>query len=171
MKWLFRIIALILLAFIGLCLVGMFLPAQQKVQASIAIDADRYEIYDVISDLRSYPEWSGVGGPESEWVFGGAEEGTGQSAAWQAGEAFGSIDILQSTPGEVVLVRTFGPLGEQRVTLALNETETDTLMLIEAQRELGGFPYIGRVAALRQKAATQAALDRATIGLSEMMTR
>jgi len=95
--------------------------------------------------------------------------GTGQTAAWQSGEAFGSLDILQTEPGQFVLVQTIGPLGEQTVTLALSEAEIGTNFLIEATRELGGFPYIGRVASLRQKAATQTALDDATAGLAQMV--
>ncbi len=145
------------------------MPSQQRVDASRVLDADVLTVYEVISDLRSYPEWTGIGGPESDWVFGGAEYGTGQTAAWQSGKAFGSIDILQTEPGQFVLLETVGPLGDQTVTLALNETETGTSFLIEANHELGGFPYIGRVMSFRQKAQTQKALDSATDGLSQMV--
>lgn len=161
-------IGLIFLAFVALCVVGFFLPNQQILDTSMTIDADQDEVFEVISDLRSYPEWSGIGLSDSEWVFGGPENGTGQTAAWQSGKTFGSLEILQSTQGEFVLVRTFGPLGEQRVTLVLDETEDATLMLIEAQRDLGGFPYIGRVAAMRQRPGTKAALTRAASGMSEL---
>jgi len=169
MKWLFRIVGLIIFAFVGLCAVGFFLPSQQKLDASLVLDADSETVFEIVSDLRSYPEWTGIGGPESEWVFGGAESGTGQTAAWHAGPAFGSLEILQTASDQFVLVRTIGPLGEQRVTLAISETETSTNFLIEAQRELGGFPYFGRLAALRQKAPTQAALARAAGGLEQMI--
>jgi hypothetical protein len=168
MKWLFRIIGLILLLFVGLCVAGYFIPVRQVVDANVQLDADPYTVFEVVSDLKSYPEWSGIGGPESEWVFGGAADGTGQTAAWQSGARFGSLEILQSTPGEFVLVRTVGPLGEQKVTLAIQESGAMTSFLIEAQRDLGGFPYIGRVAALRQNVATQEALDRAAMGLEQM---
>jgi len=145
------------------------MPSQQRVDASRVLDADVLTVYEVISDLRSYPEWTGIGGPESDWVFGGAEYGTGQTAAWQSGKAFGSIDILQTEPGQFVLLETVGPLGDQTVTLALNETETGTSFLIEANHELGGFPYIGRVMSFRQKVQTQKALDSATDGLGQMV--
>jgi hypothetical protein len=169
MKWLFRIIGLTLLAFLSLCIIGAFLPAEQRVDTSATLDADVLTVYEVISDLTSYPEWSGVGGPESEWVFDGAEEGMGQTAAWKSGTAFGSVDILQTEPGQFVLVQTVGPLGDQTVTLALSEAEFGTNFLIESQRQLGGFPFIGRVASLRQKAATQRALNAATDGLKQMV--
>ena len=169
MKWLFRIIGLTLLIFISLCVAGAFMPAQQRVDSSIVIKSDVLTVYEMLSDLQSYPDWTGIGGPNSEWVFGGADFGTGQTAAWQSGEAFGSLDILQTEPGQFVLVQTIGPLGEQTVTLALSEAEIGTNFLIEATRELGGFPYIGRVASLRQKAATQTALDDATAGLAQMV--
>jgi hypothetical protein len=169
MKWLFRIIALTLLVFVSVCIAGAFMPAQQRVDASTVLDSDVLGVYEILSDLRSYPEWSGVGGPESEWVFGGADSETGQTAAWQAGERFGSLEILQTEPGKFVIVRTIGALGEQTISLALSEAETGTNFLIEAERDLGGFPYLGRIASLRQKAATKAALEQATLGLAQMV--
>jgi len=169
MKWLFRIIAFTLLVFISLCVVGAFMPAQQRMDASTVLDADVLTVYEIISDLRSYPEWSGVGGPDSEWVFGGADYGSGQTAAWQSGKAFGSIDIVHTDAGQIVLLETDGPLGDQTMTLALNESEVGTSFLIETKQELGGFPFIGRVTAFRQKSATQKALNAATDGLAEMV--
>lgn len=169
MKWLFRTIALTLLVFISICILGAFIPAQQRVDASTVLDSDVLSVYEIISDLRSYSEWSGVGGPNSEWVFGGADVETGQTAAWQADARFGSLEILQTEPGKFVVVKTVGPLGEQTISLALSESETGTNFLIEAKRNLGGFPYLGRVASLRQKSATKAALEQATLGLAEMV--
>ena len=169
MKWLFRSIALTILVFITVCVVGAFMPAQQRVDASVVLESDVLSVYEIISDLRSYSEWSGVGGPESEWVFGGADMETGQTAAWQAQENFGSLEILQAEPGRFVVVKTIGPLGEQTISLALSEAEMGTNFLIEAKRELGGFPYLNRVASLRQKSATQKALIRATEGLTQMV--
>lgn len=169
MKWLFRSIALTLLGFLALCIVGAFMPAQQRVDASAVINSDVLSVYEIISDLRSYPEWSGVGGPESEWVFGGADVEAGQTAAWQAGERFGSLEILQTSPGQFVLVKTVGQLGDQEISLALSEADTGTNFLIEAKRDLGGFPYLNRIAALRQKSATKQALVLATDGLAQMV--
>ncbi len=145
------------------------MPSEQRIDSSAVLNADVLTVYEVISDLRSYPEWTGVGGPESEWVFGGADYGTGQTAAWKSGKALGSIDIVHTAPGQFVLLETFGPLGDQTLTLALNESETGTSFLIEAKHELGGFPFIGRVMSFRQKAATQKALNTATDGLSEIV--
>lgn len=169
MKWLFRIIILTLLVFLTLCVIGAFMPAQQRVDAGTIIEADVLTVYEVISDLRSYPEWSDVGGPDSKWVFGGAEEGTGQTAAWDSDGTYGSIDILQTEPGQFVLLHTSGPLGEQTLSLALNEADSGTYFLIEAKRELSGFPFIGRVMSFRQKAATQAALNNSADGLTQMV--
>ena len=169
MKWLFRSIALTLLIFISICVFGAFIPAQQRVDTSVVLDSDVLSVYEIISNLRSYPEWSGVGGPDSEWVFGGADVETGQTAAWQAESNFGSLEILQTEPGQFVVVKTIGGLGEQTISLALSEAETGTNFLIEAKRDLGGFPYLSRIASLRQKTATQKALERATEGLTLMV--
>lgn len=169
MKWLFRSIVFTILVFLALCLCGAFMPSQQRVDASVILDADVESVYEIISDLRSYPEWSGVGGPDSEWVFGGADVETGQTAAWHAEAAFGSLEILQTDPGRFVILKTIGLLGEQTISLALNESEAGTSFLIEAKRELGGFPYFNRIASIRQKSATEKVLLRATQGLSQMV--
>lgn len=169
MKWLIRAIAIILLLFICVCIAGAFMPAQQRVDKSVILDSDALSVYEIISDLRSYPEWSGFGGPNSEWVFGGADVETGQTAAWQAGKDFGSLEILQAEPGQFVIVNTIGPMGEQTISLALSEAETGTNFLIEAKHDLGGFPYLSRVASFRQKATTQDTLDLATTGLAQMV--
>ena len=65
MKWLIRAIAIILLLFICVCIAGAFMPAQQRVDKSVILDSDALSVYEIISDLRSYPEWSGFGGPSS----------------------------------------------------------------------------------------------------------
>ena len=169
MKWLFRIIGLTFVVFLSLCIIGAFMPSQQRVDASTVLDADVLTVFEVISDLRSYPEWTDFSDPDSEWVFGGADYGTGQTAAWQSGNAFWSINIVQTDPGKFVLLETVGPLGDQTMTLALGEVETGTSFLIEANHELGGFPFIGRVMSFRQKAATQKALKAATEGLGDMV--
>ena len=169
MKWLFRSIALTLLIFIALCVVGAFMPAQQRVDASVDLKGDVFSVYEIISDLRSYPEWSGIGGPESEWVFGGANIETGQTAAWESEGKFGSLEILQAEPGQFVVINTIGELGEQIISLAVIESETGTSFLIEGKRDLGGFPYLNRIASIRQKSATQNSLNRATEGLALMV--
>lgn len=172
MKWLFRIIALVLLVFIGLCVAGAFLPSSQRVDRTITLPVDAEDIYSMISDLRSYPEWSGIGGPDSDWVFGNAEIGVGQSAAWQVQDdnnhQFGSLEILQLEVNEYVRIQTVGPLGEYTITLAINETTQETAFLLQAERDLGGFPYFGRIAALSQKSKTAAALDRAAQGMANL---
>ena len=169
MKWFIRAIAIILLVFISACVAGAFMPAQQRIDKGVVLDSDVLSVYEIISDLRSYPEWSGFGGPDSEWVFGGANVETGQTAAWQSGDNFGSLEILQADPGQFVVVKTVGPSGEQTVSLALSEADVGTNFLIEATYDLGGFPYLGRIASFRQKSAAQKALNLATTGLAQMV--
>lgn len=169
MKWLFRSIALTLLVFIMLGVVGAFMPAQQRVDASVDLKSDVLSVYEIISDLRSYPEWSGIGGPDSEWVFGGADIETGQTAGWGVGDKFGSLEILQAEPGKFVVLKTSDDFGEQTISLALNESEVGTSFLIEATRDLGGFPYFNRIASIRQKTTIKRTLNRSTQGLSQMV--
>jgi len=79
------------------------------------------------------------------------------------------VNILQTDPGKFILLETEGPLGNQTLTLALGEEESGTSFLIEANQELGGFPFIARVMSFRQKARMQKALRAATSGLTQMV--
>jgi len=168
MKWLFRIIGLILLIFIGLIIFGFTRPATQTVESSVIVGGDRDTVYAVMADLQTYPEWAGFGDSSANWVYGGAADGVGQSAAWQADEHVGSLEILQAQPGEFVMVQTNGPLGDRLITLAVDEQGETTLFLVQAELDLGGFPYLGRVVAGRQTRALQTALDQASLGMAQL---
>ena len=170
MKWFFRGVAVILLAFVAVCIAGSFLPVTQKVETVVEVDVPAEDIYAYISDLRTYPLWSGLAPPSGDWVFSGAQTGNGQIASWKDGERYGKLAIYQDTAGEIVGLRTEGPLGVQNVQLALNEVEIGTQFYISAERDSGGFPYLGRIAVWRQKAKTQVVLDTAALRLGALVS-
>ena len=172
MKWLFRIFGFILILFIGLCAVGAFLPSTQRVDKTIEIAAEIEDVYEVVSDLQSYPEWSGFGGDLSNWVFGDIETGLGQTAAWQFSETkadqFGSLEVLQVERNEYVRIRASDHSGEHIMTIAMTEEDDGTSCLIQAERQFGGFPYFGRIAGFRQKAKIETSLEQAASGLVDL---
>ena len=172
MKWLIRILGLIILFFIGLCVTGAFLPETQHVDKTINVPAEIEDVYAVVSDLQSYPEWSDFGGEASQWVFGEDEFGIGQTANWQVGEGskqkFGSLEVLQLESNEYVRLQVTDYSGQKIITIAINENADGTTCLIQAERQFGGFPYFSRIAGLRQKKRIEARLDQATIGLANL---
>jgi len=172
MKWLIRIFAFTLILFVGLCIIGAFLPSTQRVDKTIEIAAEIEDVYAVVSDLQSYPEWSGFGGDLSNWVFGDIETGFGQTAAWQNNDAktdqFGSLEILQVERNEYVRLRASDHSGEHIMTIAMSEEADGTSCLIQAERQFGGFPFFGRIAGFRQKAKIESSLDQAATGLEEL---
>lgn len=175
MPWLFRTIGLIFLAFVALCVVGFFMGDTQHAETSTELRAEPFEVYELLSDLQTYPDWSGLAGREANWVFGGSKSGVGQTAAWKQDDRFGTLELTRDSQDEFVMLRVEGPLGEQTVTLALNEGSAEsgsyrTVLLIKSEKASGGFPYIGRLADRRRIADTQAALERAAAGMDKLFS-
>ena len=168
MKWLFRSIGLILIAFAGLCAYGYFLPAQQSIERSIEIDAYPDEVFPYINNLQKYPLWSPLYAAISDGqiIYGGAAEGIGQSMAWQgsAGDfPSGSQEILQSQSGEFVRVQVNLSGRAATATHALLPDEAGEFVTVLTQSEinLGGFPYLGRIAGKLSQADREGQFDEA----------
>jgi len=158
MKWLLRGIFAIFLIFAALITVGYFISPVQSIERSIEIDAYPEEVFLFINDLETYSRWSPLYAQikDAQIVYGGAEEGIGQTMAWQGSEGaypFGSQEIIQSQSGEFVQVKVNLSGREATAThaiLPLANGEGVT-MLTKSEIELGGFPYLDRVRAkLRQ---------------------
>ncbi len=168
MKWLFRIIGLIMLAFIGMCVAGYFMPAVQTVERSVRINAYAEDVFPYINDLHNYSGWSPLYAAiaDAQIVYGGAEEGIGQSMAWQGSSgAFpqGSQEISQSQPGEFVQVIVNLAGREATATHAIlpGETGDYVTVLTKSEIDLGGFPYLGRIAAKSNQASREQQFDEA----------
>ncbi|WP_409433316.1 SRPBCC family protein [Litorimonas sp. RW-G-Af-16] len=168
MKWLFRIIGIILLAFIGLCIVGYFLPAKQSIERSVQIKAYPEEIFPYLNDLTRYPQWSvlhaAIG--DADIAYGGAHEGVGQSMAWQGSSsafAYGSQEIVQSQAGEFVLlnINLAGLDAVATHAIQSHEGEEYVTVLTKSEIDLGGFPYLGRIAGKMNLKSREAQYDRA----------
>ena len=58
MKWLLRIIGLIILLFIAICAVGFFLPSTQTIERSIEVEAYPEDVFPYLNNLQLYSQWS-----------------------------------------------------------------------------------------------------------------
>jgi len=149
MKWLFRIIVAIFLAFVTCCGVGYFLPSHQVVETYVSVDSYPDEIFAELSELRGYPAWfHGLETvDEGQIIFAGAERGIGQSAAWREGAHFGNLEILQVQTDKFVTLQH--EQGAQTISmtyaLQIDAGDEGIILLARYEKPLGGFPYLSRV--------------------------
>ena len=152
MKWLLRGIFAIFLIFGIVIAVGFFMPASQLVERTIEVEAYPEDVFPFINNLESYSQWSPLYAqiPDAQIIYGGAEEGIGQTMAWQGSEGnypFGSQEIIQSQAGEFVQVKINLSGRDATAThaiLPLSNGEGVTV-LTKSEIALGGFPYLDRV--------------------------
>jgi len=166
LKWVFRIILLILVAFAGLIAYGLFLPAQQAIERSVQVEAFPEDVFPYINNLRSYDRWSPLYAAiaDGEMIFGGADEGVGQSMAWQRSGGnfpYGSQEITQSQSGEFVQVNVNLAGREATATHAIlpDGSGDFVTVLTKSEIDLGGFPYFGRVAGKMSQASREVQFD------------
>jgi len=152
MKWLLRGIFAIFLIFGAMIVVGFFMPATQLVERSIEVDAYPEDVFPFINNLQAYSQWSPLYAQiaDAQIIYGGAEEGIGQTMAWQGSEgnyAFGSQEIIQSQAGEFVQVKVNLSGRDATATHAILPLASGdgVTVLTKSEIALGGFPYLDRV--------------------------
>jgi len=152
MKWLLRSIFLIFFLFGSVVIAGYFMSPIQSIERSIEVEAYPEDVFPFLNNLKTYSQWSPLHAQiaDAQIIYGGADEGIGQTMAWQgsAGSySFGSQEITQSQPGEFVQVKV-SLSGQEAITthaiLPLANGDGVTV-LTKSEIELGGFPYLERV--------------------------
>jgi uncharacterized protein YndB with AHSA1/START domain len=97
-----RVIVVIL---IGVLVLAAMKPARFTVRRSITVRAAREKVFDLINDLRRWPEWSAKEGGDSavRRSFSGARVGKGAICEWEGtGKAGkGRSEIIESSPNTV----------------------------------------------------------------------
>lgn len=152
MKWLLRGIFLIFILFGVVITAGYFLPAMQSVERSIEIEAYPEDVFPFINNLQAYSQWSPLYAQisDAQIIYGGADEGIGQTMAWQGSAGnypFGSQEIIQSQVGEFVQVKVNLSGRDATATHAILPLASGegVTVLTKSEIELGGFPYLDRV--------------------------
>ncbi|HSN70533.1 MAG TPA: SRPBCC family protein, partial [Steroidobacteraceae bacterium] len=103
------LIGLVILALVVLA-AGLFLPKTAHVERSILIDAPPAAIYDVVSNLRRFNEWSPwyERDPDARYEYTGPERGVGAKMSWTSAQAdvgSGSQEIIAADPDRAVTTR------------------------------------------------------------------
>jgi len=152
MKWLLRAIGLIFLLFAAIVTAGYFLPDVQTVERSTTIEAYPEDVFPFINNLQAYSQWAPLYAQiaDAQIVYGGADEGVGQTMAWQGSQGaypFGSQEIIESAPGEYAKVKVNLSGREATATHAILPLEggSGVTVLTKSDIALGGFPYLDRV--------------------------
>ena len=154
MKWFFRIIGLIFLVFAGLVIWGYFISPNLSVERSLQVDAYPEEVFEYLEDLEAFNRWSPwfARDPDADYVFGAVEYGVGASAVWrtrgttaESAAEISSQEIIAAQAPEFVQSALLLNGLPASATYALSPTDEGTLVYIQFERELGGFPYIERL--------------------------
>ncbi|MCA8939247.1 MAG: SRPBCC family protein [Planctomycetes bacterium] len=85
MKFLKKLVLGIFLIVVIAAAVGFFLPTEYKVSRSSEVNAPKAEIFAVLSDLKTWPEWTAWTKeryPDIEYKFGEQTVGKGANYSW-----------------------------------------------------------------------------------------
>lgn len=165
MKWFFSIILGIFALFLGVCLVGFFLPETLSVERSSTVEAYAEDVFPYLNDLDNYRGWAALDKrlDNTTIVSGGSEEGVGQKQIWQEGPAgfeFGSREIVQSQSNEFVQIDVNIMGRAISVTYAIFDNGDGTVtVLSKREMEQPGFPYLGRIKNMRRNSGLTEDLD------------
>lgn len=154
MKWFFRIIGLIFIAFIALVAIGYFTSPVLKVERSLAVQAYPEEVFEYLEDIEAFNRWSPwfARDPDAEYVFGNVDYGVGASVVWRTrgktadhAAVISSQEIIAAQAPEFVQFSMLLNGIPASATYALSNADEGTLVYILFERELGGFPYVERL--------------------------
>jgi uncharacterized protein YndB with AHSA1/START domain len=117
MKWLLRMVAVLVLVALGVVAAGWLLPAEFKVKRSVQVAAPAEKVYALIADPREWKRW-GVWSrrdPAMKMDYSGAPSGQGAKWSWQsASEGNGVMEFTAAVPPEKVAYRlSFPDMGMQ----------------------------------------------------------
>ncbi|MEE4639334.1 MAG: SRPBCC family protein [Wenzhouxiangella sp.] len=148
-----RLFAVLLALAILTVLIGFFLPRVTVVQRSLVIDRPADVVFEVLQDLRHFPQWSPwfERVPEAGFRLEGPPRGVSSTLVWsdESGRGGGRLWITAVTPPRRIDLR-----------MELGETETEGFFLIEPATvdgqevtwglrvEAGRFDLVGRYMSL-----------------------
>ena len=118
------LIALVVLAVVVLA-AGLFLPKTAHIERSVLIDAPPAAVYEVVSSMRRFNEWSPwfERDPEARYEYTGPQSGVGAKMSWSSDQAdvgSGSQEIIAAEPDRSVTTRLdFGAEGDANATLTI----------------------------------------------------
>jgi len=107
MKFLKRLLILLLGLAVIFVIVGFFLPKQVNVERSISIDAPPHVVYGLVDNFERFNEWSPWAkmDPDTKYTYSGPESGVGAKLSWESDNpnvGSGYQEIIEAIPDELV---------------------------------------------------------------------
>lgn len=176
MKWVIRIFLLIIGGFALAAGAGYFVSPEISVKQTRDIFAAPEDVFPYLSNLESHEVWSPWHDGESHkgFIVSDSDREVGQQSVW-------ICDTNSCIPGteEIKLVQfpqyvqtdlnLDGQMGTATYGLLDENIDGSTTILIEINKDIGGFPFIQRLVKFRQKAAMEARLERALEQLTALI--
>ena len=159
---------MIFMVFACLVVAGYVSPSNIEVERSTQIEAYPEDVFPYLNDLRNYDQWAALhmADPNAKFVFGGADSGIGQTAAWKSDDprlGTGTQQIIASAPNEFVQleVEAAGLPSSAFYGITEDASVDGVIVLIRTEVGLGGFPYIQRLVARTNKERMEQEFDLA----------
>ena len=142
LQWiLIGLLALFLLIGLG----GYLLPATGEVERSVTIEAPAAAVYDVVSDLQQFNDWSPWANIDPNTEFEIVGTGVGSSMSWTSEDpsvGSGKMTISGLQPNERVdMDLDFGPDGVATSYVALDGANGSTTVTWGFETQFGANPY------------------------------
>lgn len=125
MQLLKRVVLFLVVLILLLVTVSFFLPDHSHLERSIVIDADQQRVFETVSNIRTFNEWSPWANldPEAKYSYSGPDAGVGAKMTWQSDKqsvGSGSMEITGMEPDRrVEMAIGFGDQGQARAYLDL----------------------------------------------------
>ena len=149
MKFIVRLLGLLVVLIAVLAGVGMLLPREVTVERWTQINAPAEEIYPLVANLKSNEAWSPWASldPDATYTYNDIAEGVGATMAWASESpdvGNGSMEITQATANEALTVALdFGDMGGGTAFWEFEEAAGTTTATWRLQADMGAGP-IGR---------------------------
>ena len=176
MKWVIRIFLLIIGGFALAALAGFFVSPDVSVRRTADIFAAPEDVFPYLSNLESHEVWSPWHDGENHkgFVVSQSDREIGQQSAW-------ICETPACVPGteEIKLVQfpnyvqtdlnLDGRMASATYGLMNDNDNGSTTILLEVNKDVGGFPYIQRLMKNREIDALESRLERALAQLTELI--
>lgn len=176
MKWVIRIFLLIIGGFALAAGAGYFVSPNVSVERTGNVFAAPEDIFPYLANLESHEIWSPWHGGEGHrgFIVSNSDQETGQQSIWiceTEGCIPGTEEIVSVQYPEYV--QTDLNLSGQSATATyglMDENDNgSTTILVEVNKDVGGFPYIQRLLKFRETASLEARLDRSLEQLTALI--
>jgi len=176
MKWVIRIFLLIIGGFALAALAGFFVSPEVSVRRSADIFATPEDVFPYLSNLESHEVWSPWHDGESHkgFVVSESDRDIGQQSVWicetpECVPGTEEIKLVQFPQYVQTDLNLDGRSATATYGLMDDNDNGSTTILLEVNKDVGGFPYIQRLMKNQETAKLEARLERALEQLTALI--